>query len=924
MDSKSQKTTTKCKQEKEENNIDKDKTKNNNEESNAQIENSISYLENNKSLDEFNENNYQNRKYNSENLENGKLFFKLRYLKKKINEIKNKNSSNIKKDNKKLVELNRIEKEKLLRYENLFLNYDKTKENNMQKYSYYFLILIEKSIIFFNLKQFKESFDILKNYDIIKNAFEFGEILLTISGYDKMLIGELLSNNIEPNENSEVLKGFINSFEMNKNENIIELFKYINTKVILPSDKGKIVNEISLCYYESHNKNIDIFIDKYKNESQSVGIFLNLILTTINTFSKNEENKLENQISMIIKDFIKKEEIPKFSDNIKTILNITIDNDYIDELYTRFTVLLEEKENIFNNKNINELNDIPHIKYYEYLQEKELSKEYNKTNDVIFKNYIITHYDKFTQKDQQILTTPIVFHRVNGTNIANLKEYIVVDGFKKIAYEKNINDVNELKHFILIDDINDIYLGNGHGENFKKYLKAFPKEEDNQNNYMSILCNKEQIDLKSTNIIDGLKWYKSLKALFFENKIKNKNNNKNENNKIENNKIKEDITFIWKNYILEKWEIYGNYFLFKCLDHSNYLPDLYIDGKPQTSSIKIDCFEDKKIPLSKAINTFLKEVKDKLSKKDDRILEYNEFFNLCQIGLPNNYRKKIWPLLIGNKCAITFTFYESLKNSITQINNFKDIESTYKSNFNSNFSENYIVNEIIKDIIKIKYLFLDEDLAFKKEPNNIMTKVYSICICFYLYRFDISYNKNLIYIIYSLLLKNISEENVFILINNLIFSNDSLTKLYLWEERDIKTLQMFFEEIFSEYLPKLKKHFDKLGITCDLYLYDWIEGLFMQSLNINISSIIFELFLIYGEYILIQTSITILKILEKELFNLTINEIFKKLKDIPLKISLIKFFEIFRNYSTIKEKFRNNKYANEYAIQSSMLLEALL
>ena len=34
----------------------------------------------------------------------------------------------------------------------------------------------------------------------------------------------------------------------------------------------------------------------------------------------------------------------------------------------------------------------------------------------------------------------------------------------------------------------------------------------------------------------------------------------------------------------------------------------------------------------------------------------------------------------------------------------------------------------------------------------------------------------------------------------------------------------------------------------------------------------------------------------------------------------MKFFETFRNYSLIKEKFRENSVINEYEIQSSILL----
>ena len=876
-------------------------------------------MDNNKLIDEFNENNYQNRKYNSLNLDNGRLFYKLRYLKRKINENKNKKSSNINKNNKFFIKLKEEEKEKLLRYEKLNANYEKTKEKNIIKYSYYFLILIEKSIILFNLKKFKDSYDLLVNYDIIKNPFEFGEILLTISGYDKELIGECISIKKEPNENLIVLKGFINSFEMNKAENIIKLFEYIYSRIILPiepNQKSRIVNEISLCYFEN-NKNKTIFKDRFKNEYQSAGMLLNTIFNIINSF-KEDNNELQKEIQNVLEKLIEEKEIPKINESLKT-LELAIDKDYIYELYIRFAVLLEEKENIFNNESENKSN-FPQVKYYEYLEEKELSQEDTKNNKNILPNYIVNFNRPLNQIEQQVLTTPNSFYRISGASLTNLKEYMVIDTFTKIVFEKKIEEAKELKHGFLIEEIVDIYIGTGHGDNFKKYLKAFPKEEDNQNNFISILCNKEQIDLKSIDTINGLKWYKCLKALIYNNKKKNKS----KSNKMEENKMRDEISFIWSNYIFGKWETYGNYFLFKCLDHSNYLNDLYFEGKIQTSTIKSDFYEDKKTSLLKLINNFIKEVKDKLSKKDDRTLEYNEFLNLCQIGLPNNYRKQIWPILIGNKCGITTSFYESLKNMISPINKFDDLESNYIKNSNSNFTENYIANEIIKDIIKIKYLFLDGDLEFKKDPNSIMSKVYSICICFYLYRFDISYNKNIIFIIYMLLLKNISEQDAFILVNNVICSNSFITKLYLWEKRDIKIIRMFFEEIFGEYLPRLNKHFEKLGITCDLYLYDWLEGLFIQSVNLKISSIIFESFLIYGEYVLIQASITILKLLEEDLLNLTIDEIFKALKRMPLKLNTTSFFEAFKNYSSIKEKFINNKYANEYAIQSSTLLEALL
>jgi hypothetical protein len=45
----------------------------------------------------------------------------------------------------------------------------------------------------FNIKNFKDSYEVLKNSKIIKNVKEYGEFLLIISIFDKFLIGEFLA-----------------------------------------------------------------------------------------------------------------------------------------------------------------------------------------------------------------------------------------------------------------------------------------------------------------------------------------------------------------------------------------------------------------------------------------------------------------------------------------------------------------------------------------------------------------------------------------------------------------------------------------------------------------------------------------------------------------------------------------------------------
>ena len=86
-------------------------------------------------------------------------------------------------------------------------------------------------------------------------------------------------------------------------------------------------------------------------------------------------------------------------------------------------------------------------------------------------------------------------------------------------------------------------------------------------------------------------------------------------------------------------------------------------------------------------------------------------------------------------------------------------------------------------------------------------------------------------------------------------------------------------------------------------LNPWFEKLFTQAIDYNILLHVFDLYLVNGEYILFQTAITIIKLLEDDLLNLTISEVFKILKILPKKYTELDFFEKFKNYNGIKEEF---------------------
>ena len=867
-------------------------------------------------IEDFDDKNYQNRKYNSSNFDEGKKFFKLRYVKNRLNYIYNNRTNIINIEKKIITQLDIKEKEKLDLYENLLLEHKKTKQNYINKYYSIFLILLEKSIFYFNKEKIKESYDVLYNYDIIQNEAEFGEILLIISGYDKNIIEE---NIFKQKEKDEIIKGFLNSIEMSLFDDLFDCYKFINSRVLIPFDetnKHLILNTITECYYEA-NKNNEKIMNKYQTK-ENIFIFLSTLISRYILKSQNIKMGLDDFSSCI--PFLEEKEINILFDKIN--IDFELSTDYLSELYYKFDILLEEKDFILNNKSAKDLDSTQKIEYLYNLEKNSIInseiKDKNLLEKISFfnKDFIIMSDITLDKNKQETLSTPIQFYRISGSN-TSLKDYLLCEDFSVILFEKDIyNSKVKVKpgNSIKLDDITDIKLGS-HGENFKKYFKSYPTEEKNQNNFITIITQKEQFDLKSTDTEKGLKWYKALKALMIY-KSQNKENKGNNEEK-----ISDEINLVWNNYIMNKWNIYGNYFLLKILDRPNYLKDVNFnpEGKKQNPTIKYDLFEDKKIPLLKSINNFLKEVKDTLGKKDDKILEYNEFMVLGELGISDLTRRKIWPLLIGNKCAIM-----NMKENIDKIDYFDELEEEYFNNININFLENNSINNMIKDIIKIKYYFLEEITSKKKSQNNIMSKIYSICRSFFLYRFDIPYNKNIIYLIYTFLLKEIPEEQTYICICNLICSNNTLSNIYLWKKKYIKIHEIFNEK-FEEYLPRLYNHMDKLGINCQLYLFDWIESLFTNILDIKISSIIIDLYLIFGEYILIQTSITILKLLEEDLINMSIEEILKKLKwNLLDNLTVYQFFECYRNFGNIKNDYVNYKINNEFGFQKTELLEILM
>ena len=873
-------------------------------------------------------------KYNFKNIEEGKQFFKDRYIKEKIEEINttikrmSTKKESDKEDNQELRQSCPI-----LSTKTTFENYEK--ESERRKCETEFLLIVEKAIISFNLKKYEESYTYLENSGLIKNINEFSTFLLVVNGFDKGILGEFLAKEKPPNENKEILNSFINTIDLNyKNNSFLECLRFLLTRIILPKDANLILVIM--------DKFSEKFFTCNKRDKNFVSIFCNinaiyLLVSTILALNTMFTRKDIKNMNIIKKDEFKsmnKDINSSYLDELYEELKkkpISLSDDYSEEIYKKLAPLVLVKNKDMNTKNLDTLSkekkldkeggeeeeENENIKvnilqrgveqqYFEFVQEfmdldivrQTLRGNYNRKKSFSMNTNLLY----FNQQDKNLLSKPNKFFKINGSSKPTLLEYIVFDEFKKLAFDKSIDpNQSKFKKYIEIKDINDVYIGQGHGDNIKKYIKAYPQEEKLVNNFISIVHNnhKEQLDIKSDNLPLALQWFKAMKSLIIQTKQK-KQELKVSKETQKQNEIREKLTSIWDEYILLNLDNYMKYIIIKCYEKHNFFYGILPQNEYKS---KLDLFDDKKTLNVKTIEDFLKEINERFTRNYKSKLEYNEFFSLCYLGFPHKYRKKMWKIFIGNDLSITkrmYMFYQ--KDLMKNVYDFGEMDLKLRENSKVQFSQDFQLNEILMDIIKSRYIFIQEINEQNLDDDELLQKIYNITYIFNIIRSDIPYNKGIVLLAYLFLLVGFSETKSFKCIMNLICSRNIL-KFYIGDTNTINRYLNFFTKLLEKYAKEVFDHLNKLEIKPELYLIPWFEKLFTQSLDYDILLHVFDLYIVNGEYILFQTAITIIKLLEEDLLNLTISEVFKLLKRLPKKYTDLEFFEKFKNYNCIYEEF---------------------
>ena len=702
----------------------------------------------------------------------------------------------------------------------------KEEERKELKYSSLFTNKTDKAIFSFNIKKYDNAYQELINIGIIYNEEEFSEFLLVFPGFDKSIIGDFLAKEKSLNKGFNILKLYMKKINF-KNEYFLDSLRFLVKRMNFPKDSGliqNIIDEFTKAYYEDNKDN--------KNFKNSDALYL--LASTIMALNTMLTRKDIKNVNMIKK--------PEFIS-----MNADCNPDYIDKLYDD----LEKDPLIFDND------------YLELIYKREAvkgiipdeSERKNKNQDEILTEKQILDNIETVKKGTY-------FYKYGKDDKPHKRFFQLTNDSKEIIwYETSGFKLFRKIKRLPLEEISNIYIGINSSKLFEKF--NIPLSNDQQ--CMSIFCeNNKILAIQNDDEATTKTWYYALNYLINHNKLYGKGSQilNEENKKYYDSELDMKTSQLWRNDILINWKYYRKYL------EQNYNRKELNKIKENNSSGKI-------------------EINDEINGDENiEIYDKNKFFEFWELGLPKFIRKKLWPIIIGNRAGITENLVEYYS-KYTENLDFKQLNFMYLEYLKNKtdleeikFSDEILMNQILNDVLKIVNIKYNIELINMQIPlEDSALYLFKIIRIFTLYRQDIIYTKEIAYISIIFLLNS---ENYFqALVNMINFIIDSPGIKFIQKNEDfIKIRISFFQDLLSKHFPRLNKHLNKLEITPELYFNKWISSFFIKTFPYDVLLKLWDNYIVKGEVFLFEIALTILKIQENNLLGLTYGNILSNLRKI--------------------------------------------
>jgi len=280
----------------------------------------------------------------------------------------------------------------------------------------------------------------------------------------------------------------------------------------------------------------------------------------------------------------------------------------------------------------------------------------------------------------------------------------------------------------------------------------------------------------------------------------------------------------------------------------------------------------------------------------EKMRETKQCRSLCWLGVPTNLRVEVWRKCIGNQLQITKELYDIFRSHAQRAR--RDLEK----NLEIAMSDPNNQHTLLGSESSLKVLDKDlprtfRELGFFHQGGPLEAQLRDVLEAYIFYRPDVGYVQGMSYLA-AMLLLTMDTYQAFVALTNLLHSHYFLS-FFAMDMLQIRIRFSVFEHFFERLLPDLFETFTELGVTTDLYLLNWLMTLFAKSLPIDITTRIWDNYLLNGESFMIRAALGVLKWLSAQLVDMPFEDLMVTLTHLHNQVD-IEEEELFDAIASIK------------------------
>lgn len=238
---------------------------------------------------------------------------------------------------------------------------------------------------------------------------------------------------------------------------------------------------------------------------------------------------------------------------------------------------------------------------------------------------------------------------------------------------------------------------------------------------------------------------------------------------------------------------------------------------------------------------------------------------LWRKGLPPRVREVLWPMAIGNVLRITPELFQIHKERAEDARRSQLLSVPANMLVTLSSPSSGRGREQSTECIPLDLPRTFPTLAFFSEGGPLHQDCARILEAYTFFRPDIGYVQGMSFLA-AMLLLYLPPYPAFVGLCNLL-NSPSVLGLYRMELGAIQCRAAVFQRLCAAQLPRVARCIQTAGLKPEMFLLEWFMTIFAKCLNLDVASVIWDLFFLDGEVVLYCAAIALLRISEQALLS---------------------------------------------------------